>query len=617
MTDLDAMARAQGYPDYATMNAFLQRQSAGYRQNNGAVSSGGASGGRPTGYGAPDCRRAAHAELPVEPVQRDHGPYQQHVAEVNVPARITPELEAKLKSLATLKGDYPLYASKCLTIKTKTGKKEPFVFNRAQHFIHDRLEDQLRTTGMVRALVLKGRQQGASTYIGGRFYHRSSLTPGTNVYILTHEQPATDNLFGMVARYHEHTPLRPSTGAANAKELLFNKLDSGYAVATAGQKAAGRSKTIRLFHGSEVAFWPNASDHFASSVQAVPDLPGTEIILESTANGVVGEFYERWQKAEAGIGDYIAVFVPWFWDPGYTRPVPEGFYLSQEREGDDISEFEYHQLYGLEMGQMVWRRAKIAELGAMLFKQEYPATAEEAFQTTGHDSFIKSADILRARKANIEAHGALVIGVDPARFGDDLFAIAWRRGRKVTKTEGIQKCDVVAGANRMKQIIDADKPGKVFIDVGGVGAGVYDILVSWGEKYENLIEAVNFGDPAQEPIITLPSGEEKPGPKNRRAEMWGRSRDWLQQPGGADIPDEGVLQSDGCAPSYRYDASQNYILESKEQMRKRGVRSPDYWDAIALTFASEVRADIERHPPSDKFTAVRRATRKTTGWMAA
>lgn len=535
---------------------------------------------------------------------------------MNAPAKILPELEAKLRSLAALKADYPLYAAKCLKIKAKSGKKEPFVFNKAQHFIHAKLEEQLATTGMVRALVLKGRQQGASTYIGGRFYHKSSLTAGTNVFILTHEQPATDNLFGMVARYHEHTPLKPATGAANAKELLFSKLDSGYAVATAGQKAAGRSKTIRLFHGSEVAFWPNASDHFASSVQAVPDLPGTEIILESTANGVVGEFYERWQKAEGGIGDYSAIFVPWFWDPGYTRPVPEGFYLSSEREGDDISEFEYHQLYGLTMGQMVWRRAKIAELGAMLFKQEYPATAEEAFQTTGHDSFIKSADVLRARKASIEAHGALVIGVDPARFGDDMFAIAWRRGRKVLKTEGIQKCDVVAGANRMKQIIDADKPGKVFIDVGGVGAGVYDILVSWGEKYEKLIDAVNFGDPAQEPVITLESGEEKPGPKNRRAEMWYRSREWLKQPGGADIPDEGVLQSDACAPGYRYDASQNILLESKEQMRKRKVRSPDYWDAIALTFASEVRLDIGKPRTPASVAHVKQASRKPTGWMA-
>jgi hypothetical protein len=67
---------------------------------------------------------------------------------------------------------------------------------------------------------------------------------------------------------------------------------------------------------------------------------------------------------------------------------------------------------------MVWRRGKIAELkDPLLFKQEYPATAQEAFQLTGHDSFIKSEAVLAARKATCEGIGPLVIGADPARFG--------------------------------------------------------------------------------------------------------------------------------------------------------------------------------------------------------
>ncbi len=79
----------------------------------------------------------------------------------------------------------------------------------------------------------------------------------------------------MVERYHSHCPdlVRPATGAANAKELSFETLESGYAVGTAGAKAVGRSQTVQLFHGSEVAFWPNAKTHFAGVVQAIPDLP--------------------------------------------------------------------------------------------------------------------------------------------------------------------------------------------------------------------------------------------------------------------------------------------------------------------------------------------------------
>jgi hypothetical protein len=525
-----------------------------------------------------------------------------------------------LSQLAALKDDFLLYAPACLKIKTKAGTLVQFKPNRAQLYVHERLEEQKRETGRVRALILKARQQGFSTYIAGRYYHKASLTHGTSVFILTHEQPATDNLFNMVARYHEHTPLKPSTGAANAKELLFNRLDSGYSVATAGQKAVGRSKTVQLFHGSEVAFWPNAGEHFAGVMQAIPDLPGTEVVLESTANGISGEFYERWQQAEAGVGDYIAIFVPWFWAEEYRRTVPEGFSLRTEKMiGEDIAEAEYAKLHGLDLEQMVWRRAKIAELkDPALFMQEYPATAEEAFQATGHDSFIKSVHVLRARKNVIdEPLGALVIGVDPSRFGDDLFAIVWRRGRKVLKKETIEKIDTVEAANKLKQIIDIDKPTKMFIDVGGQGAGVYDLLVSYGAIYADCAVGVNFGGEPQEPVIRLPDGGETPGPRNRRAEMWMRSRDWLMDELGVDIPDEPVFQSDAVGPSYKYDSSQRLILESKESMRKRGIRSPDVWDAVALTFAEWVYDAQQSVKPREVTTMYRAARRQATGWMAA
>ena len=497
-----------------------------------------------------------------------------------------------------LRDDYPHYASKCLKIRAKDGSIEPFVLNKAQLYLHGRLESQREATGKVRALVLKGRQQGISTYIGGRFYHRTSHRKGLRCFILTHEQDATNNLFGMVERYHEHCPLlvKPSTGAANAKELLFDKLESGYAVGTAGTKAVGRSQTVQLFHGSEVAFWPNAPTHFAGVIQAIPDLPGTEVILESTANGVGGEFHERWQQAEAGIGDYIAVFIPWYWQDEYRRSVSEGFALDDEER----AYFDAHSPNGLTLEHMVWRRNKIAELkDPMLFKQEYPATAAEAFQMTGHDGFIKPEPVVRARKASLEGIGPLVLGVDPARFGNDRFSIAWRKGRKVQKVESRTKLDVVAGANWVKLAIDRDKPKRVFIDVGGVGAGVFDLLNSWGYGFDSadpdspkkVVVPIDFSGSPQEPDIMLPSGEVRPGPFNRRAEMWMRSRDWLDEPGGADIPDEDSLQADACGPEYHYNANSYLLIESKEHMRDvRKVRSPDEWDAVALTFAEPVSA---------------------------
>lgn len=503
------------------------------------------------------------------------------------------------RGLRLLRDDLPLFASECLKIKDKRGEISPLRFNRLQLHLHARLEEQLRRTGRVRAQIGKGRQGGASTYVGARFYHQTSMLHGVQTYILTHEQDASDTLFNIVDRFLKHSPLRPSVGVSNAKELNFDRLDSGYAVGTAGTKATGRSKTIQRFHGSEVAFWPNAKDHFAGVVQTVPDAEGTEIILESTGHGVGGEWHERWQRADVGDGDYINIFCPWFWSDEYRRAVPPGFILDEE-------EAEYAGLHDLSVEQMVWRRAKISELkDPLLFKQEYPATALEMFQSSGHDSFIVPESVVRARKAQLEAVGPLVVGADPARFGDDRFSLAWRQGRVVPKIESRTKVDAVSGANWIKTVIDRDRPDKVFLDMGGIGAAVFDILASWGDEYvvvgrpqDSVVVGIDFGGDPQEPTVYMSDGEERPGPRNRRAEMWMRSRDWLDQPGGADIPDLDSLQADACAPGYSYDMSQRLLLESKERMRARGQRSPDEWDAVALTFAEPVRPKKAKAVPN-------------------
>jgi hypothetical protein len=90
-----------------------------------------------------------------------------------------------------LRADLEFYSRNCLRIRTKTGEVEPFLFNKAQRHIHDQLEAQRAATGRVRALILKGRQQGCSTYVGGRFYHKASWAKGLRTFILTHEDQAT------------------------------------------------------------------------------------------------------------------------------------------------------------------------------------------------------------------------------------------------------------------------------------------------------------------------------------------------------------------------------------------------------------------------------------------
>ena len=139
--------------------------------------------------------------------------------------------------------------------------------------MHRRIDQQIKATGKGRAIILKGSQQGASTYVEGRYIWRTTHNKGIRAIILTDDGESTNALFAMTERYYENLQVfvKPTTGAANAKELQFDKLDSGYKIGTAGNKVVGRGQTIQYFHGSEVSFWLNASEQTKGIMQAVPD----------------------------------------------------------------------------------------------------------------------------------------------------------------------------------------------------------------------------------------------------------------------------------------------------------------------------------------------------------
>ena len=499
--------------------------------------------------------------------------------------KLPPDKKARLEKIKRLRDNFTYFAPACLKIRTKDGTVIPFTFNEPQVFLHRALEAQKERTGKVRVLVLKGRQQGVSTYVGGRFYGRASLRKNVNVFIMAHAQDSSDALFKIVDRYHQNNPLAPHTGVSNVKELVFDRLDSSYAVGTAGQKAGGRGRTISLYHGSEVAFWSNAGDHFAASIQAVPDAAGTEIILESTANGPSGEFYERWQDAVAGRSDYIAVFIPWFWSEEYTRPdlVGEDFELGDTSEDGELSEREYADAYELSDAQMAWRRNKIAELRSeRLFKQEYPANPQEAFQSSQTDSFISSAAVMRARKRKNEPAGPLIFGVDPAGPGGDRFAVYARRGYGYEFQKHRDQIEPVEAVEWLVDMIDEHDPAQVNIDAGGIGAAVISMLRAKGQRYARIVKAINFGGTSQHKLAS----PRVPGPKNRRAEMWSRANDALNDTDvGTAIPDDDELHADLIGPMVKPTATNDLLLESKPDMRKRGVRSPDKADAFVLTYA--------------------------------
>lgn len=484
-----------------------------------------------------------------------------------------------------LKDDFVFYARNCLKIRTKNEGIQAFVINDAQEYIHNRLEQQRQETGKIRAIILKGRQQGASTYVGGRFVWKVTHQKGVRAFILTHEGESTNALFEMTERFYNHLPVfvKPSAGAANAKELLFDQLDSGYKIGTAGNKAVGRGQTIQFFHGSEVAFWLNASEHTKGIMQAIPDADGTEVVLESTANGVGNFFHEQWKLAEKGISEFIAIFVPWYWQREYKKEVPEDFVVTPEEE-------LLKDYYSLTNEQIYWRRVKIAELtvdgadGEKAFKQEYPMNAAEAFQVSGSDGLIKADHCMKARKNKANGNGPLIVGVDPSR-GGDRFAIIRRQGRKMYGKESYkgEQCDAL-GKNVAicKEILDTVDPvaGKVpdmmFIDFGA-GADIVDRLHELG--YEKRVKAVHFG--------STPLNPKKY--KNKRNEIWGEMASWLTDESlPPEIPDDDEIQADFCASPYDRDSNDRKVLWSKDKIKKEYGFSPDFGDAGALTFTEPV-----------------------------
>ncbi len=226
-----------------------------------------------------------------------------------------------------LQTELPFFARHGLVIKDKNGKLIPFILNKAQRYLHECLEKQLKDVGYIRALVLKGRQEGCSTYVGGRFYHKSTRNSGKSVFILSHEAQTTDKLFSIVDRFQCNIPpaLKPSTDLYNRRQIKFDKLESEYTVGTAGNEDVGRGGTLQYFHGSEVAFWQKTDGIETGILQSVADVSGSEIILESTANGMGNMFHRKCMKALHGKGDYILIFIPWFWQLEYSRELDEKY----------------------------------------------------------------------------------------------------------------------------------------------------------------------------------------------------------------------------------------------------------------------------------------------------
>lgn len=295
--------------------------------------------------------------------------------------------------------DFAFYAKHAVKIRTKSGEIKPLVLNKVQQrFLLEHIIPQLQTTGKIRSVILKGRQQGLSTVVSAFIYWWTSQHSGQKGIVIAHAKDSTQTLFDMYKRCHENVPelLKPETRYSSKRELVFKTLDSGIMVATAGGESIARGETLQCMHLSEVAFWPTtfANENFNGLIRALPNSDGTMCFVESTANGMSGKFYELWNGACGGTNGFVPFFSAWFESDEYRETPSTNF----ERTPDEEL---LASLHGLDDAQLYWRRREIAKAGLDLFKQEYPCTAEEAFITSGRPVFNPDAiqEMLREAKA--------------------------------------------------------------------------------------------------------------------------------------------------------------------------------------------------------------------------
>lgn len=484
-----------------------------------------------------------------------------------------------LRTHNRLRDDFSYYADQILRLRDDGGVLVPLRFNQSQMYLHKRLEEQKKKIGKVRVIIVKGRKQGMSTYVAGRFYHASSTQEGKKVFILSHDGKTTIELFNIVKRFHNYSPeaVRPLVKNNNRFELSFEKLDSSYTVGTAGNEGIGLGFTPQYFHGSEVGHWGNAEGIRSGIFNAVPDRDGTEVILESTAKGEQGIFYEMYRDAVQGKGEFIVVFCPWYWKQENQTPIPKDMdFVLDDEEKEIVRLFP-----GLTNEQLYWRRNKIVTIGRLwLFKQEYPFTADEAFQSSGK-SFIPPEQIFNARHSDIESiHMPVILGVDPAWTGDRT-ALVYRQGRKVIHFEILKDMDGPRLASILADRIEnfkAPNAGKgrvekIFID-WAAGKDVADFLKERG--FGRFIEVIHFNLTANDPDRF----------SNLRSEMIFNVGEWFRE--GCSIPDNDEFVLDiRVMPDYN--PFPKIKFPPKKDIKKSlGGLSPDIFDALALTFARPV-----------------------------
>ncbi len=322
----------------------------------------------------------------------------------------------------------------------------------------------------------------------------------------------------------------------------------------------------------------------------------SELWVRFTANGAMVRVYGadspdrmRGVRLDGVVLDEVAQMSPEVWDDilqpalsdrlGWALFIgtPKGvnlfsqlFFASRDKPDWHAALYTVHDTDSIPASEVIRLQAEMSE---MSWRREYLCD----FSAAGDEQLVSLADVEEAARRHLRRDqydfAPVILGVDPARFGDDRSVIATRQGLHCRPFRVYTKIDNMSLAAHVAQAIEDTRADAVFVDAGN-GAGVIDKLRQLG--YE--VTEVHFG-----------GRPGKPRYLNKRAEMWCEMRDWVAA-GGA-IPNDVALKQDLAAPTYKFDVQDRLVLESKDELKSRGLPSPDLGDALALTFAFPVRKE--------------------------
>lgn len=279
-----------------------------------------------------------------------------------------------------------------LSIRSERGRRIRFKPNRVQAHILAVRQKLLDEGKPVRLIVLKARRHGVTTLAQALGYCKVWLHKNQQVTTLAHTRESSETIFRIGDYFHQNLPgnVRPKRLTARSKRTIdYPGLNSLYYVGTAGGRGPGRGDTLQFVHWSEVAKSAGDVDEqqdiLAGLVEAARE---GEVILESTAQGRTGLFYELWQEAQDPASDWVPLFFPWWMDDRNTLRI-SGDSLREQTASLTGEEYMLVAQHALAPDQIAWRRWKKAqpEMRRGMFDQEYAESPATCFLASGTTFF--------------------------------------------------------------------------------------------------------------------------------------------------------------------------------------------------------------------------------------